>query len=68
MHIEEQTDDREQIQDCKDYQCIEKESGPAIRNSLDKSTVTAQLRYEIQKKLILPFKFLNSSSATTVIT
>ena len=58
MHVDEESDDRHQVQDREDDQSIEEKGRGAITDSFDQTGITAELNYEVQEKLVLPFKFL----------
>lgn len=58
MQVDEQSDDSQYVQDREDDECVVKEGGLPITYSFDQPTVTAELGYELQEKLVLPFKLL----------
>lgn len=59
MHVNEESNDGQQVQNCEDNQGIVEKGRLAITNGLDQPGVATYLNYEVQEKLILPFKFLN---------
>ena len=58
MQVDEHSDDSQYVEDREDDECIVKEGGWPIAYGFYQPTVTAQLDYELQEKLVLPFKLL----------
>ena len=58
MQIDEQSDDGQYVETREDDEFVVKEGWWPIAYGFDQSTVTAQLGYELQEKLVLPFKLL----------
>lgn len=61
VHVQEEGNDRQQVEDAEDHKGPIKEGAPRVVDSLDHTAVVTQLDDEVQEKLVLPFKFLQPS-------
>ncbi len=58
MHVDDQWNDGQLVNDCKYYEGPVEKDGAALTNRLDNAAVVAQFYYELQEKLVFPLKFL----------